>query len=269
MKPGLLFREGYMDSKVKVHVVSDIHLEFTGMECALDVVAMHERDFLIVAGDLAEGLRGEEWLVDQCSYSPVVYVTGNHEYYGHDIDDIDKRFRQLAKKIPNFYFLQKDVIELLGLRIAGCTLWTDMQGLSGWERRQVEKSMTDFCGAITKRGTRLTADIAAGVNMDHRNWLMQQNDLDIVVTHHAPTWQSVTDYWRKHGPLLNPAFAGTSDDIIDALSPTYWIHGHMHSFLRYWHEGKVGGTQVLCNPRGYGGSYQERTGFNDSLIIKL
>ena len=255
--------------KKHIHIASDLHIEFTGMGCELDTVCENSRDILIVAGDLAEGTRGFEWLRNQCSYSDVVFVTGNHEYYGYDIDDVDKKFRQFEKETPNFHFLQMNSVELFGLKIAGCTLWTDMQGMDGWERRQVEKSMTDFSGAITKRGTRLTADIAAGINMQHRNWLMQQHEADIIVTHHAPSDQSITDYWRAHGGLLNPAFAGNSDDLVRLLEPAYWIHGHMHSFLRYWHDGKVDGTQVLCNPRGYGGSYQERTGFSDNLMISL
>jgi Icc-related predicted phosphoesterase len=255
--------------KTRIQVASDVHLEFTGMGCDLDTVSEESRDILIVAGDLAEGTRGFDWLRYQCSFSDVVYVAGNHEYYGHDIDEVDKRFRDFANTIPTLHFLQKDTVELFGLKIAGCTLWTDMQDMSGWERRQVEKSMTDFCGAITKRHTRLTADIACGINMDHRNWLMGQQDADIVVTHHAPSWQSVTDYWLENGKLLNPAFAGNSDDLIRLIEPKYWIHGHMHSFMRYWHDEKVGGTQILCNPRGYGGSYQERTGFSDNFMISL
>ena len=161
------------------------------------------------------------------------------------------------------------VYEQDGVRIAGCTLWTDMKDLDGWARRQVEKGMADFSGAITNRGARFTADIAAAINAQHRNWLLEQTDIDIVVTHHAPSWQSVTPYWLENGKMLNPAFAGASDDIIEALKPKFWIHGHMHSFLRYWHNDKVDGTQIICNPRGYGGSYQERTGFLDNLMITI
>ena len=252
-----------------IHIASDLHLEFTGMHCELDEYITNKRDLLIVAGDLAEGWAGADWLINQCKYSPVVFVCGNHEYYGHDIDEVDSFYGELDEQYPDFHFLQMNTIEILGLRIAGATLWTDMTGLSGWERRQIEKRMADFQGGITKRQTRLTADIAAGINMQHRNWLMQQQDIDIVVTHHAPSWQSITDYWREHGKLLNPGFAGNSDDLIHCLGPKYWIHGHMHSFLRYWHDDVVNGTQVICNPRGYGGSYQERTGFNDAFKITI
>lgn len=239
------------------------------MGCELDVVAQAERDLLLVSGDLAEGTRAFDWLRYQAEFSPVVFLAGNHEYYGYDIDEMDKIYTEFADSHPAIHFLQKGLYEQNGVRIAGCTLWTDMQGLSGWERRQIENSMADFQGAITKRKTRLTADIAAGINMDHRNWLLQQKDIDIVMTHHAPSPQSITPYWKEHGALLNPGFAGNSEDIMDALSPTYWIHGHMHSFLRYWHNKKVDGVQVLCNPVGYGGSHQERTGWFDNLLITV
>ena len=255
--------------KVRIQVASDLHLEFTGMGCELDCVSEQARDILIVAGDLAEGTRGFDWLTYQTEFSDVVFVPGNHEYYGHDIDEVDKKYRDFAAKNSRIHFLQQDTVELFGLKIAGCTLWTDMNGMSGWERRQVEKGMTDFSGAITKRQARLTADIACGINMQHRNWLMGQQDADIVVTHHAPSRQSITPYWLEHGGMLNPGFAGDSDDLIRLIEPKYWIHGHMHSFLRYWHDEKINGTQILCNPRGYGGSYQERTGFSDNFMITL
>ena len=258
---------------VKIQVISDLHLEFSGMDRELDYVAQEERDVLIVAGDLAEGTRGIDWLRKQCEFSPVVYVTGNHEYYGYDIREIDDELRKLAEDTPNLHFLQCGTVELCGLKIAGCTLWTGLNNedgtpLDNYHSRMVERSMSDF-HVIQVRGSRFDTFASRGLNMQHRNWLMQQEDVDIVVTHHAPTWQSVTDYWREHGKLLNPGFADTSDDLIEKLAPAYWIHGHMHSFLRYWHNRKVDGTQILCNPIGYGGSYQERTGWNDKLLIKL
>ena len=254
---------------MRIQVISDIHLEFSGMERELNPVACNSRDLLIVAGDLCEGTNGFDWLGEQLEYSPVVFVTGNHEYYGHDIDDVDALYREFEHQNPGFYFLQKNTVDINGIRIAGCTFWTDFTDVDGWHKQQMRRAMTDFAGAITKRQTLLTPDISAGINYDHRMWLKQQKDIDIVVTHHAPTTQSITDYWREHGKLLNPAFAANADAIIEELAPAYWIHGHMHSYLRYWHNDAVDGTQILCNPVGYGGSYQERSGWSDDLIITI
>lgn len=253
---------------MKFQVISDIHLEFTGMERELDPVAEVERDVLIVAGDLCERDNGEAWLRRQCEKSPVVFVCGNHEYYGADIDEIDNYYRGLENELNNFYFLQQDVVSFGGVRIAGCTLWTDFSGVDNYEMNLIRRSMSDF-NCITKRGAWFTPDVSAGIHHGQKEWLRQQKDIDIVVTHHAPSPQSITDYWKEHGRLLNPAFAANADDLIYELSPAYWIHGHMHSFIRYWHDGEVDGTQVLCNPVGYGGSYQERTGMNDKLLITV
>jgi len=238
------------------------------MVCELDKVAESERDLLIVAGDTAEGARGHTWLNKQAAvwHTLVVQVMGNHEYYGHEIDWVDEYYEPTTK---NLHTLQCKVFEHMGVRIAGCTLWTDMSGVDGYDLRLIEQSMADF-HVIRKRGNRFTPEISQGINMQHRNWLLQQKDIDIVVTHHAPSWQSVTPYWQEHGKTLNPGFAGASDDIIEHLAPKYWIHGHMHSFLRYWHNGKVGGTQIICNPRGYiRNQEQENKYFNNKLLITI
>ncbi len=253
---------------LKIQIASDMHLEFTQMECELDPVAKVERDLLIVAGDVAEGTRGHNWLKNETEYGdPVVYVIGNHEYYGQDISYIDKYWEYDSN---NIYNLQCRVWEYKGVRIAGCTLWTGFYGVSSYDKRLVEQSMADF-HLIKKRGARFTPDISAGIHMYHRNWLKRQKDIDIVVTHHAPSRQSITPYWQEHGKHLNPAFAADCDDIIHELKPKYWIHGHMHSFMRYWHDRVVGGTQVICNPRGYvkPDKTQEHYGFSPKLIIEI
>lgn len=250
---------------MKIQVVSDLHLEFTDMHCELDCVAQAERDMLIVAGDTTEGTKGREWLLAEVDVwgCPVVQVMGNHEYYRRDIAEIDLYWEQVNGN--NIHTLQCNVFEYQGVRIAGCTLWTDLTDADEWA---LDRGMADF-SLINLRNERFTPRRSAHINKIHRNWLLNQKDIDIVVTHHAPTWQSITPFWQEHGGLLNAGFAGASDDIIRQLKPKYWIHGHMHSFMRYWHDDKVGGTQIVCNPRGYGGSYQETSGFNDGLIIEI
>ena len=69
----------------------------------------------------------------------------------------------------------------------------------------------------------------------------------VVVTHHAPTFESVAE-WYKHDTLMNGAFASDlSNLIIDNPQIKLWTHGHMHNVSDYM----VGETGVVCNPRGY------------------
>jgi len=69
----------------------------------------------------------------------------------------------------------------------------------------------------------------------------------IVVGHHAPSGQSVAE-WFRADTLMNGAFRSELDEFIEARPQIkYWLHGHMHNNSNYW----VGETRVVCNPRGY------------------
>jgi hypothetical protein len=82
----------------------------------------------------------------------------------------------------------------------------------------------------------------------------------IVVTHHAPSSKSVSPQYA--GDPLTPAFVSDVEDLILAHQPRYWIHGHVHQSFNY----RLGRTQVLCNPRGYG--RENAKDFSHDLIIK-
>jgi len=70
---------------MKLHILSDLHTEFADFsppETGADVV--------ILAGDIGVGVGGVEWAARRFSKVPVVYVPGNHEFYGHDIGLTDQ-----------------------------------------------------------------------------------------------------------------------------------------------------------------------------------
>jgi Icc-related predicted phosphoesterase len=69
----------------------------------------------------------------------------------------------------------------------------------------------------------------------------------VVVTHHAPSSESVAECY-KHDTLMNGAFySDLSDFILDRPQIKLWTHGHMHNVSDYM----MGDTRVVCNPRGY------------------
>jgi len=71
----------------------------------------------------------------------------------------------------------------------------------------------------------------------------------IVVGHHAPSSQSVAE-WYKGDTIMNGAFRSDLEEfIMDRPQIRYWLHGHMHNNSNYW----IGETRVVCNPRGYVG----------------
>ncbi|MFC3158647.1 hypothetical protein ACFOEQ_08980 [Chryseobacterium arachidis] len=84
---------------------------------------------------------------------------------------------------------------------------------------------------------------------------------NIVITHHAPSIQSVPDYF-KQDPVTS-AYASNLEDFIIEYQPLYWIHGHIHTPKRY----KISETEIICNPHGY--IDEKYNGYDKELIIEV
>jgi len=104
------------------------------------------------------------------------------------------------------------------------------------------------------------------VHASSREWLdrmlgRESVDPTVVVTHHGPHPLSV--HPRFAGNAVTPAFVSDLSDIIEKHQPPLWLHGHTHDRFDY----NVGGTRVVCNPRGY--SYENSNGFDPGLVIDV
>jgi len=74
---------------VRIQYFSDVHLEFG--DCAFPHM---EADLIVAAGDIAPGIHALPWLSQ--AQAPVLYVAGNHEYYGGDVTYTLASLRQQA-----------------------------------------------------------------------------------------------------------------------------------------------------------------------------
>jgi Icc-related predicted phosphoesterase len=229
-------------------VVSDLHVEFRGgsWRCPFDV-SPSDYDVVVCAGDVHSGVNGVHWLQKQWPAHPVVYVPGNHEYYGHTTAVVDL-IRDAARG-TNVHVLDRDVFVLDGVRFAGATLWTDlelcgdggihtMRGLNDW--RLIKNLRRDWW-----------------VSEHHHSvmWLHEQlreHPNTVIVTHYLPH-TSIHPKWRNS--LTNSGFASDLSSIF-ARDPALWIHGHTHDRCDYVHHNGI--TQVVCNPMGYPGEYQNQ-----------
>lgn len=140
-------------------LIDDVHLEGRPNEMKEDFFnILNERvrkikesgnyPILIAAGDIGEGNMGVEWLKSfECD---VVYVTGNHEYWSHDIMTVDRNIEHYIQQnnIKNIHFLNNKSVVINGMRFIGGTLWTSLGGFLPWlERNQIIKyfgAMGDF-----------------------------------------------------------------------------------------------------------------------------
>lgn len=247
---------------MNVRILSDLHLEFAAIS-----LPKVEADVVILAGDIDVEGNGLEWALATFPDVPVLYVFGNHEYYG---SSYPKHLLELKAKAENtnVKILENDTVTINGVTFLGCSLWTDfnLYGNPKVAEREAEKHMPDFqVIKLSTQNTVLRASDTAKIHKQSLQWLTkeleQTTTKKVVITHHAPSEKSVSP--RFTGSLLNPAFASNLETLVESSNAALWVHGHMHNASDY----QIGKTRVLCNPRGY--PSEADTHFIPDFVIHL
>jgi DNA repair exonuclease SbcCD nuclease subunit len=222
-------------------------------------------DLVVLAGDVDLGLGGIAYADEVSRFvgCPVVYVAGNHEYYGHDLDHLQDGLREAAWKTNGrVLYLERDSVRLWpgghSLLVHGCTLWTDY-GLNGSpaadkalarhgmsDHRRISRNIGFFSPEHAEEEHRLSVTWLRQAVAESRQ---QEQGLEparqLVVSHHAPLRTGL----KKHSKGLEAAYMSDLEGLVCELSPQLWLHGHTH--VR--HVTPVGATLVASAPRGYAG----------------
>lgn len=250
---------------MKLYVISDVHLEhapFDPLSGGYDAV--------VLAGDIGVGTKGLDWIQQQFDKDvPIIYVAGNHEFYGLEYGDTLTQIRELASRSDNIYFLDRQSAVINGVRFLGTTLWTDfnMSGNAANAMIAARSYMNDF--RIIRDRNSLNGIFspvqAKAIHFENVKWLSNQlqkphDGKTVVVTHHAPSGHSIHPKYDKN--ILNGSFASDLTDLIGQVGPQLWVHGHTHDPFDY----TIHNTRIVCNPRGYP---TESNGFNKSLIVEI
>ncbi|MGI9301847.1 MAG: metallophosphoesterase [Gammaproteobacteria bacterium] len=243
---------------MRIQIVSDLHLEFGPI--ALDV---RDTDVLIAAGDVGLGSEGLEWL--QRLPCPVIYVAGNHEYWGHDAPALSAALASLAEE-SNVRFLENNSVVVGDVRFLGCTLWTDYNSRDSAVMSEMLAMMNDF-RHIRFGGRMGRPEDFAAQHDESRRWLSEElgspfDGKTVVVTHHAPLAQS----WYKGGEadIARFAYCNELSRLMAGHDIDLWVHGHVHEVQDYVSHG----VRVVCNPRGYH-DYCEVDEFDQTKVIAL
>lgn len=246
---------------MKLYILSDLHLEFGSFEPQV------EADVVILAGDIHPGVRGVDWAAQCFPDTPVLYVAGNHEYYGHALPRLLDKMRSRAEG-TSVRVLENMPVELGGVTFYGCTWWTDFQlfGNGRDAMAAVSERMTDFRRIrVSPQYRRLRPTDTVLQHVVSRQWLDRTlagaTGKRVVITHHAPSTRSLPDH-RKNN-LVSAAYASHCDDFVEASQAALWVHGHTHYAVDYL----IGNTRVLSNPRGY--TDEPVAGFRPHLVVTV
>jgi 3',5'-cyclic AMP phosphodiesterase CpdA len=244
---------------MRIWVMSDLHL---GSEPGWDVPPPDRWppfDVLVAAGDLIPRQeRGVRWLADRVTDRPVIFVAGNHESYGEDIDRDVVKARKAAIG-TSVRVIQDQILVLGDVTFVGATFWTNFGLFGNAERSMALASdvMNDYA-KIRKDDyrqrlrpmdtfirNRKSREIFAEAARNAKTGKI------VAITHHCPSPLGL-----KMGPDLTigseidpiaAAYVNTGcEDLIERFD--LWIYGHTHE-TRLFH---VGRTPVVTNAKGYG-----------------
>jgi predicted phosphodiesterase len=242
---------------IKLHVLSDLHNEFSPYQPTSNAF-----DLVILGGDIDVKARGVTWAneVFECQ---VIYICGNHEFYGSHIDHTLRKMKEAA--FPNVHVLENETFIWNHTRFLCATGWTDFSSTgnvvaatqTAWDW------MNDFRVIRTGENYRRLrpSDL---ISRNHASFAWLAKALDepfdgrtVVVTHHAPIPEVAGD---KHEGHLSAAYSNSWHGLLDKAD--VWIFGHTHRAVDI----TLDGCRVVSNPRGYPG---EQTGFDPGFVIDL
>jgi len=244
----------------KLHLLSDIHLEFEPF-----TLPETDADIVVLAGDTGSVKAKPNTTITHWARPdrPIVWVAGNHEFYGGEYPTTMNIFQE--NNNPNVHFLNNsEWISPQGIRFLGCTLWTDFALYGPPDFDEIQWWLNDYVKIKLPNGQVFKPQDALAAHLKSRHWLekMLEEPFDgptVVVTHHSPSPKSITKgHVANH---MNPAY---HSDLEYLMGPqvTLWHHGHTHASLDY----VVNGTRVVSNAKGYP---NERTGYDSRLVIEV
>lgn len=277
-----------MTRHLKIQLLSDLHLE---TDPGFVATPAPDADLLVLAGDVGSyqtrrdgsvmeepdwGLRRFSPLPQHGGWPvPVLFVPGNHEYDGLEMDEVHAGLRSACDRL-GIAWLERETLVVDSVRFVGTTLWSDYDALAPADASETERlrlrekafRAANFYlhkMAGLRGGALFDAEAMRGLALQCQDWLRRtlavaHGGPTVVVTHFAPTLHSADP---RYG--LSPGTAGFCNALDDLLPHAdVWLHGHLHCPT----DVTVGRCRIVANPLGYARK-QEQLGFRPTLTVDV
>lgn len=243
--------------QLKVFCLSDVHTEL-----AARTVEIPDCDLLILAGDIGNVKSSlsktnlKNFLASTSHIPHVVYVPGNHEYYGSAINRADDKIRELLPS--HVIFLNCDSYQFQHhgkiYIVHGCTLWSNITGIAlaaEWMNDYHKIKISSITNGKVGGYIRMSPNYTIALHKKHLTWLTDalathSEITQIVVTHHVPYIPQEIDYQKE--PVASCYYTDLTA-VIRKYQPALWCYGHTHKSCTT----TIGKTIVHSNQLGYPG----------------
>jgi hypothetical protein len=258
---------------MRLQLLSDLHLESETFEPRPAPGA----DVLILAGDIDsrwDGLgRFAGWPV------PVLFVAGNHEFDGRDLDDAWPALRERCASF-GITMLEREALVLSDsggrrVRFVGTIRWSDFDLFGPSRRAKAERAAGYFMRLMnaTRKGAQFDVQAIREEALACRAWLESSLgeaaggrwDATVVITHFAPSLLSADPRYGTQSATAS--FCNADDDLLPLAQA--WLHGHLHCRHDYRVEDATGRcTRVVSQARGLADK-GEPVGFDPMKLIEV
>lgn len=235
---------------------------------------------LILAGDICEGWRAHtryRGFFDRMSrrFLMVLWVAGNHEYYGHKLSsEHQARIEQaVGKEWQNVAFMCRRHVLVRGpgepqenwVSVLGATLWTSMDKADPVVCIHADSIMGDYkhiTYADVERDIYRVLRTGDTIDEFKKDWAWMSATIEdirakkpdrkiLCVTHHAPSMKSIPQRYIDRQDPLSYAYANNLPLEYLSSLPNAWIHGHIHDTVGY----ELDTLRIQSNPYGYIGDH--------------
>lgn len=249
---------------MKIRLLSDLHTEFRLPYKTQDFAQYRGEDVLVLAGDIASGSSNALDVIKffkAQGFPQIVYVAGNHEYYGGDYADFNEKMAAKCAQLEGVHFLNPGSVTIDGVLFTGGTLWTNFND-NPLSQMAARKGINDF--RVIKNFNTNECVAAYYKHLDHivDAYEDRGNRRVVVVTHFLPARECIAPRFR--GPdLINDYFANDLGEFISTMTDTTWLFGHTHDATDFM----LGDTRVVANPHGYYNALNDGIGFEHFKTI--
>ena len=235
-------------------VVSDLHIDIWDSFSQIPKLS----DILILAGDIGNVNDGKNKLIELFDYVTrnwklILYVLGNHEYWGDTITNSVSKYQALAGTYKNIIVLENTALVFDDYVFAGATMWAD---IGDTHSAYVSRRMNDF-KLITDFSLKQEREIHDGSVKFFENTIkLYPNKTLIFISHHAPFIQPGSD---------NIRFAyGTDLSKLCAPNVQIWFYGHTHRSETL----KINSTIIYSDQVGYPGE-TKKAKYNKNAVVEI
>lgn len=247
---------------MKIQIVSDLHLEFLSHDQVIEVADKVSNDSpaetLILAGDIcsfaSHSIQSLYNFLDivQERYESIIYVLGNHEYYGCSYSEVhDLVVRAMNYYRSNLYILNNTSKTIRDVTFYGSTLWFEENVDTSMFRNYLNdyRCIQDF-----------TPDEWSRKAIQFIKNIPDNESKKVLITHHVPHSRFIS--YKYVGNEMNCFYLNEVGKFLDKFDLVTF--GHSHESVDYQFSDR---TKAISNPRGYVDSGNE--GSNDKFQYHL